>query len=107
MIVISTDLSPKQIKVLITIKKYKSYDKVLSVFGYSLDEYRKLQDLFESPMDYMKFSDNNFDTNTTVELTEKANARLASYTKDNFRFWLPVIISVIALLVSILVAILK
>ena len=96
-----TDLSPKQIKVLKTIKKYKSYEKVLFVFGYSLDEYRKLPDLFESYMDYMIFSDSNFDKNTTVELTEKANAKLASYTKDNFRFWLPLVISVIALIVSI------
>ena len=52
-------------------------------------------------MDYMIFSDSNFDKNTTVELTEKANAKLASYTKDNFRFWLPLVISVIALIVSI------
>lgn len=101
MIVISTDLSPKQIKVLKTIKKYSNYERVLSAFGYSLDEYRILQDLFESPMDYMIFSDTNFDTNTTVELTEKASAKLSRYTKDNFRFWLPLAISAIALIVSI------
>lgn len=101
MIIISTDLSPKQIKVLKTIKKYNNYEKVLSAFGYSLDEYRKLPDLFESYMDYMIFSDSKFDENTTVELTEKASAKLARYTKDNFRFWLPLAISAIALIVSI------
>lgn len=96
------DLSNKQIKILKVIKKYKRFDIISSKLGYTLDEYLDLQENFPNSFDYLIFSDNNFDSNTTVELTQYAYSIIEKHDRENFRFWFPIIISTLALIVSVI-----
>lgn len=96
------ELSKKQIRALKAIKRYKNFEKVLSKLNYKLDDYIEFQRLFPNSFDYMIFSDNRFDNKTTVELTEYAHSIIENKHRENFRFWFPVIVSILALVVSII-----
>ena len=96
------ELSKKQLKALKTIKRYKNFEKVLRRFNYTLDDYLEFQCLFPNSFDYMIFSDNRFDNKTTVELTEYAHSIIENKHRENFRFWFPVIVSILALIVSVI-----
>lgn len=93
--------SNKQIKALKLIKKYKNLEKVLRKLNYELDDYIEFQLLFQNPLDYIIFSDDEFNSETTVELTEFAKSIIENNFREMFRFWFPVIISVLALIVSV------
>lgn len=93
-------MSKKQIKALKTIKKYNNLERVLNTLDYSLDDYIEFQSLFLNCLECMIFSDNNFDGNTTVELTELAYSIIEKSNREYFRFWFPVVISILALIVS-------
>lgn len=55
----------------------------------------------------MIFSDSKFNEDTEITLTEYANAILDKKQRDSFRFWIVLIISVLAIAIPSIISVLN
>lgn len=94
--------SNKQVKILKNIRKYRKFGKIAEKSGYTVDEYIDFQSNFPNVIDYMIFSDSNFNEDTEIKLTEYANAILDNKRREMFFWAIPNIISIISLTLSII-----
>lgn len=96
-------MSDKQLKILKNIKKHKRYAIVMKKCGYTLDQYFELQENFpDGSLQYMDFSDDNFDENSEIVLTPYGESIYDEYRRIRFRFFIPVAISICAVLISLI-----
>lgn len=101
------ELSNKQVKILKNISKYKKFEKIAEKSGYTVDEYIDFQSNFPNVIEYMIFSDSKFNEDTEITLTEYANAILDKKQRDSFRFWIVLIISVLAIAIPSIISVLN
>ena len=91
-------LTDNQMKFLKYVYKPKTIKQVLKKF--KLKNYTEINDLFDNPVTYFTYSNDKLDNNTKISLTISGRADV-DYSKRVFRkFWIPTVISIIALLKS-------
>lgn len=95
-------LSNQQLKILKYIRKYRTQGKILSKLQQDTDDYQWLNNQFDKPIDYFLYNDNLMNRNTVITLSRLSENLLNFEKSANFKFWIPTIISMLALLVSIL-----
>lgn len=88
----------RQYKHLNYIKKYPKLGSIKEKC--KLKDYQDLYSLFDG-RDLFERSDENYNDNTKFYLKSSVRAVLDEYNRQNRRFWIPVIISIIALVLSI------
>lgn len=89
-------MTNEQRKILRIVHRYKFLGKILQKS--KIENYAMLQDALENK--YLIFSDYEMADNTGVKLDNYAKQELQTFRREQLRFWIPVFISIVALIKS-------
>ena len=94
-------MTNEQRKILRIVHRYKYLGKILQKS--KIENYAMLQDALENK--YLIFSDYEMADNTVVKLDNYAKQELQTFRRERFRFWIPIVISNLISLASLVVSI--